>query len=80
MNKWKRSKPTPSGIVIQSNIALAPHDPSLAALFRRACETQPARTVLAQHENGEWTKLSYEDAWHRVQRLGPVEIEDSQIR
>ena len=43
--------------------ALAPHDPSLAGLFRAAVERNPAGVFLAEREGGAaWRKVTYEQA------------------
>src|SRR5258708_11801789 len=54
--------------------ALAPHDPSLARLFRAAVERNPAALFLAEREPGgafgeSWRKLTYEGARRLVDAL-----------
>ena len=56
--------------------ALAPHDPSLARLFRRAVERNPGRLFLAERlAGGDWRKLSYEATRPLVDALAQGLIE-----
>jgi feruloyl-CoA synthase len=55
---------------------LAPYDPSLAQLFRRAVERNPAGLFLAEREAaGGWHKLSYEQARPLVDGLAQGLVE-----
>src|SRR6476619_5079817 len=54
---------------------LAPHDPSLARLFRSAVERNPAGIFLAEREGAGWRKLTYADARSLVDRLAAGLIE-----
>ena len=49
---------------------LAPHDPSLARLFRAAVERNPDGLFLAERDaGGAWRKLTYEQARQLVDAL-----------
>jgi feruloyl-CoA synthase len=59
---------------------LAPHDPSLAQLFRAAVERNPAGLFLAEREasgpsGGAWRKLTYQQARPLVDALAAALIE-----
>jgi feruloyl-CoA synthase len=61
---------------------LAPHDPSLARLFRAAVERNPAGLFLAEREaggalGGSWRKLTYEAARKLVDALAQGLLERS---
>src|SRR5258708_28450725 len=43
----------------RSSESLAPHDPSLARLFRAAVERNPAGLFLAERNGGGWRKLTH---------------------
>jgi feruloyl-CoA synthase len=62
---------TPDGhLRCRSAETLAPHDPSLARLFRAAVERNPCGLFLAERENGsDWRKLNYRAARERVDAL-----------
>jgi feruloyl-CoA synthase len=47
------------GFRLRSRTPLAPHDPSLGRMFRRAVEAQPDRAFLAERSGGGWCMLSY---------------------
>jgi feruloyl-CoA synthase len=54
----------------RARTALAPHDPSLARLFRAAVERNPAGLFLAERDaRGDWKKVSYEAARRLVDAL-----------
>ena len=60
----------------RSTEALAPHDPSLARLFRAAVERNPGGLFLAERAaDGGWRKLSYETARRQVDALAQGLIE-----
>ena len=54
---------------------MAPHDPSLARLFRAAVERNPAGIFLAEREGGQWRKLTYAAARQLVDALAAGLIE-----
>ena len=53
----------------RSSESLAPHDPSLARLFRAAVERNPAGLFLAERDGGGWRKLAYAAARPLVDAL-----------
>ncbi|MEJ0077373.1 MAG: feruloyl-CoA synthase [Alphaproteobacteria bacterium] len=55
--------------------ALARYEPSLAQLFRRSVEAQPARTFLQERAGDQWRKLTYEEARPTVDALAAALIE-----
>jgi feruloyl-CoA synthase len=59
----------------RSTEPLAPHDPSLARLFRAAVERNPAGLFLAERDGGAWRKLTYAAARPRVDALAQGLIE-----
>jgi feruloyl-CoA synthase len=60
----------PDGAVLMRSTApLAPHDPSLARLFRTAVERAPARTFLAERREARWRNVSYEQARRAVDAI-----------
>jgi feruloyl-CoA synthase len=60
----------------RSAVPLAPHEPSLAALFRAAVERNPAGLFLAEREaGGAWRKLSYAATRKLVDALAAALIE-----
>src|SRR5260221_2964567 len=59
----------------RSSESLAPHDPSLARLFRAAVERNPAGLFLAERNGGGWRKLTYSAARPPVDALAPSLIE-----
>src|SRR5215831_7157050 len=59
----------------RSRDPLAPHDPSLARLFRAAVERNPAGIFLAEREGANWRKLTYAAARPLVDRLAAGLIE-----
>jgi feruloyl-CoA synthase len=59
----------------RSREPLAPHDPSLARLFRAAVERNPAGIFLAAREGANWRKLTYAAARPLVDRLAAGLIE-----
>src|SRR5229473_2685620 len=59
-----------------STAPLAPHDPSLARLFRAAVERNPAGLFLAERDaGGHWRKLTYAQAREEVDALAQGLIE-----
>jgi feruloyl-CoA synthase len=57
-------------LVLRSTEALGPYEPSLAGLFRSAVERKPGGLFLAERgADGNWRKLSYEDARRTVDAL-----------
>ena len=55
------------GFLLRSKTALRRYDPSLARMFRRAVERQPARLFMAERDaNGAWQGLTYEQARSKV--------------
>src|SRR5947209_4780884 len=60
----------------RSTEPLAPHDPSLARLFRRAVERNPGGLFLAERgADGGWRKVSYEAARATVDALAQSLLE-----
>ena len=60
----------------RSRDALAPHDPSLARLFRAAVERKPDGLFLAERDaDGAWRKLTYDAARRVVDALAQGLIE-----
>jgi feruloyl-CoA synthase len=59
----------------RSTEPMAPHDPSLARLFRAAVERNPAGIFLAEREGGHWRKLTYAAARLLVDALAAGLIE-----
>ena len=59
----------------RSSESLAPHDPSLARLFRAAVERNPAGLFLAERDGGGWRKLTYAAARPLVDALAQSLIE-----
>src|SRR4029453_292011 len=59
----------------RSTEPMAPHDPSLARLFRTAVERNPAGIFLAEREGGHWRKLTYAAARLLVDALAAGLIE-----
>jgi feruloyl-CoA synthase len=59
----------------RSTQPIAPHDPSLARLFRAAVERNPAGIFLAEREGGQWRKLTYAAARRLVDALAAGLIE-----
>src|SRR5215470_16418145 len=61
---------------LRSADPLAPHDPSLARLFRTAVERHPDRTFLAERQaGGDWRRLTYAGARGLVDALAQGLIE-----
>src|SRR5215831_18804967 len=61
---------------LRSADPLAPHDPSLARLFRAAGERHPDRTFLAERQaGGDWRRLTYAGARGLVDALAQGLIE-----
>src|SRR5271166_2323078 len=64
------------GMRYRSTEALAPHDSSLARLFRAAVERNPEGLFLAERdEAGGWRKLTYAQARSKVDALAQALIE-----
>ena len=59
----------------RSSEPLAPHDPSLARLFRAAVERNPAGLFLAERDGGGWRKSTYAAARPLVDALAQSLIE-----
>jgi feruloyl-CoA synthase len=59
----------------RSTEPVAPHDPSLARLFRAAVERNPAGIFLAERDRGLWRKLTYAAARPVVDALAAGLIE-----
>jgi feruloyl-CoA synthase len=59
----------------RSTEPLAPHDPSLARLFRAAVERNPAGIFLAERDGGVWRKMTYAAARPLVDALAAGLIE-----
>jgi feruloyl-CoA synthase len=59
----------------RSSEPLAPHDPSLARLFRAAVERNPAGLFLAERDGSSWRKLTYAAARPLVDALAQSLIE-----
>jgi feruloyl-CoA synthase len=59
----------------RSTEPMAPHDPSLARLFRAAVERNPAGIFLAERDGGLWRKLTYAAARPVVDALAAGLIE-----
>ncbi|HEV2957588.1 MAG TPA: feruloyl-CoA synthase [Xanthobacteraceae bacterium] len=62
-------------LLIRSATPLAPHDPSLARLFRAAVAAQPARTFLAERAGTGWRTVTYAQARTRVDALAQALID-----
>src|SRR5262249_19600979 len=60
---------------LRSAEPLAPHDPSLARLFRAAVERHPDRLFLAERQGGNWRQLTYSAARGLVDGLAQGLIE-----
>jgi feruloyl-CoA synthase len=56
-------------VLMRSATPLAPHDPSLARLFRAAAAAQPARVFLAERDGAAWRTVTYADARRMVDGL-----------
>src|SRR6266511_4390657 len=55
------------GYLLRSRINLAPHETSMARVFRAAVERRPDHVFLAEREsNGAWRELTYADARSQV--------------
>jgi feruloyl-CoA synthase len=63
------------GFRLRSRTSLAPHDTSLARMFRRAVEAQPDRAFLAERSGGGWRTLSYADSRSIVDSIAAGFIE-----
>jgi feruloyl-CoA synthase len=62
-------------LLLRASAALAPYEPSLAALFRNAASAHPERIFLAERENGQWRTLSYAQARKQVDAIAASLIE-----
>src|ERR1044071_7368253 len=62
-------------LLIRSATPLAPHDPSLARMFRAAAATQPARTFLAERAGEGWRTVTYAQARASVDALAQALID-----
>jgi feruloyl-CoA synthase len=70
------SKVADDGVVRLHSLApLAPHDPSLAGLFRTAAELAPARIFLAERDGTQWRKLRYGEARRAVDAIAQALID-----
>jgi feruloyl-CoA synthase len=58
--RWERA--ADGSLLMRSATPLAPHDPSLARMFRAAAAAQPTRIFLAERAGGGWRTLTYADA------------------
>ena len=66
----------PDGTIrLASAAPLAPHDPSLARLFRSAVDAQPDRVFLAERQGDGWRTLTYAQARRTVDALAAALIE-----
>jgi feruloyl-CoA synthase len=61
-------------LLLRSAVPLAPHDPSLARMFRAAAAAQPARVFLAERAGAGWRTLAYADARRLVDVLAQALI------
>src|SRR5580693_6724397 len=61
-------------LLMRSATPLAPHDPSLARMFRAAAAAQPTRIFLAERAGGGWRTLTYADARRAVDGLAQALI------
>src|ERR1700720_3037029 len=71
--RWDRA--ADGSLLIRSATPLAPHDPSLARLFRAAAAAQPARVFLAERDGAAWRTVTYADARRMVDGLAQGLIE-----
>ena len=62
-------------LLIRSATPLAPHDPSLARLFRASAAAQPARIFLAERAGDGWRTVTYAQARQQVDALAQALIE-----
>jgi feruloyl-CoA synthase len=62
-------------LLIRSATSLAPHDPSLARMFRAAVAAQPARTFLAERAGDGWRTVTYAQARALVDALAQTLID-----
>jgi feruloyl-CoA synthase len=62
-------------LLIRSATPLAPHDPSLARMFRAAVAAQPARTFLAERAGEGWRAVTYAQARQVVDALAQALID-----
>src|SRR6266566_4880583 len=62
-------------LLIRSATPLAPHDPSLARLFRAAVAAQPARTFLAERAADGWRIVTYAQARQLVDAIAQALID-----
>jgi feruloyl-CoA synthase len=71
--RWERA--ADGSLLIRSATPLAPHDPSLARLFRTAAAAQPARTFLAERAGAGWRTVTYGEARTLVDALAQALID-----
>jgi feruloyl-CoA synthase len=62
-------------LLIRSATPLAPHDPSLARMFRAAAAAQPARTFLAERAGDGWRTVTYAQARQLVDAIAQALID-----
>jgi feruloyl-CoA synthase len=67
----------PDGVIrLRSTAPLAPHDPSLANLFRAAVAAHPARVFLAERDvGGAWRRITYGEARTTVDGIAQALID-----
>jgi feruloyl-CoA synthase len=70
--RWERA--ADGSLLLRSAVPLAPHDPSLARMFRAAAAVQPARVFLAERAGAGWRTLTYADARRLVDGLAQALI------
>src|SRR5262245_44539698 len=69
-------KTADGSLLCRSAEPLAPHDPTLARLFRAAVERNPGELFLAERvAGGDWRRLTYEAARRLVDALAQGLIE-----
>jgi feruloyl-CoA synthase len=61
--------------ILRARTPLAPYDPSLANLFRRAVAAQPDRTFLAERAGDGWRTVTYAQARAAVDAIAQALIE-----
>src|ERR1043166_9036817 len=62
-------------LLIRSATPLAPHDPSLARMFRAAVAAQPARMFLGERAGKGWRAVTYAQARQVVDALAQALID-----
>jgi feruloyl-CoA synthase len=71
--RWERT--ADGSLLIRSATPLAPHDPSLARLFRAAAAAHAARTFLAERAGNGWRTITYAQARKLVDAIAQALID-----